>query len=168
LKKSKTLDCPANDVHPAFNLFAGDDPKSPKLSDVHFIRLELKDAVGRTLSDNFYWNAKEVWKYQDLSAMGKAELTGTVKKAQEGDTCRLTVGVANANNGVALAVRVKVVDPATGLLVAPVLYSDNYFSLVPGEMREVAVEYRAGKVAGKDVKVMVEGWNVTEKELLTV
>src|ERR1035437_1849451 len=166
LKKSVELDCPANNVHPAFNLFAGGDPKSAKLSSVHFIRLELKDAAGMTLSDNFYWNAKEVWKYKDLAKMDKAELSGKVKRVQTGKACKLTVNVANDNKGVALAVRLKVVDPATGLLVAPVIYSGNYFSLVPGESREIAIEYQAKKVAGKDVTVMVEGWNVPSKELL--
>jgi hypothetical protein len=166
LKKSAALDCPANNVHPAFNLFADGDPKSPKLSSVYFIRLELKDAAGKTLSDNFYWNAKEVWKYEGLSAMAKAELTGTVKQTLAGETCKLAVSVANADKGIALAVRLKVVDAATGLLVAPIVYSENYFSLIPGESREVVIEYQSRKVTGKDVKVMVEGWNVAAKELL--
>jgi hypothetical protein len=165
LKKSAALDCEANGVHPCFNLFAGDDPKSPKLSNVHFIKLELRDADGKLVSENFYWNAKEVWRYQDLTSMSKVKLSGEVKKALEGDTCRLTVKVRNPSGGVALTVRLKVVDPATRLLVAPILYSENYFSLTPGESREIAVEYRTQKVLGKEAKVMLEGWNVDETEL---
>ena len=167
LKKSATLDCPSNDTRSCFSLFAGDDLKSPRLSDVHFIRLQLKDGAGHTLSDNFYWNAKEVWKYGDLAAMRKVDLSGWVKKAQDGETWKITVNVANPNKGVALMVRLKVVDPVSGLLVAPIIYSDNYFSLVPDESRQVGIEYRAKKVLGKEVKVMVEGWNVTPKELLS-
>jgi beta-galactosidase/beta-glucuronidase len=165
LKKSVALDCTSNNVHTCFNLFADDDPKSARLSDVYFIRLELKDASGLTLSNNFYWNAKEVWKYKDLASMNKAEVRGTVKKAFEGETCKFTVSVANTNKAVALMVRIKLMDPVTGLLVAPVIYSENYFSLIPGESRQIALECRAKKVAGKEVKVMVEGWNVTSKEL---
>ena len=165
LKKAMSLDCEANSAHPVFNLFADADPNSPKLSDVYFIRLELKDVAGKTLSDNFYWNAKEVWKYKSLAAMGKAEVRGTVKRAQESDTCKLTVNLTNSNKDVALMVRVRVLDPETGLLVAPILYSDNYVSLIPGEARQIAVEYRASKVAGRGIKVMVEGWNVAQREL---
>ncbi len=165
LKKSVALDCEANGMHPAFNLFAGADAKSPKLSAVHFIWLELKDAAGKRLSDNFYWNAKEVWKYQDLATMTKVGLSGSAKRTLQGGDSKIIVNVANPNKGVALAIRLKVVDPATGLLVAPVVYSDNYFSLVPGESRQIEMEYPARKVAGREVKVMVEGWNVSAKEL---
>jgi hypothetical protein len=168
LKKSLALDCPSNSVHQCFNLFEDDDPKSPSLSDVHFIRLELKDAGGHLLSNNFYWRAKEVWKYQDLSAMGKVKVSGTVKKAQDGDTCKLTVNVGNANKAVALMTRLKLEDPASGLLVAPILYSENYFSLTPGESRLITIDFRAQKVLGREVKVMVEGWNVTPTELARV
>jgi hypothetical protein len=168
LKKSLALDCPSNSVHQCFNLFEGDDPKSPSLSDVHFIRLELKDAGGHPLSNNFYWRAKEVWKYEDLSAMGKVKVNGTVKSAQDGDACKLTVNIANANKAVALMTRLKLEDPASGLLVAPIMYSDNYFSLPPGEARLITIDFRAKKVLGREVKVMVEGWNVTPMELARV
>jgi hypothetical protein len=161
LKKAATLDLPANGAHLAFNLFAGEEAKAAALSEVYFIRLELKGADGKLLSDNFYWNAKEVWKYKDLAGMGKVKLSGEVTKVLEGDRCKLTVKVANANKDVAFMIRLKVVDPATGLLVAPIYYSENYFSLTPGETREIAIEYR-GAAAGK---VMVEGWNVAAAEL---
>lgn len=165
LQKSATLDCAANSAHPVFNLFAGDDPKSPRLSEVYFIRLELKDAEGKRLSENFYWNGKEVWKYLPLAAMDRVEVNGTVKTTQEGGRRRHVVNVTSGEKGVALMVRLKVVDAATDLLVAPVLYSENYFSLLPGESRRVDVEYPASKAASKDVKVLVEGWNVVPKEL---
>jgi hypothetical protein len=163
-KKSLALDCPSNSVHQCFNLFADDDPNSPNLSDVHFIRLELRDAGGHPLSNNFYWRGKEVWKYQELAAMDKVQVAGTVKSAQNGDQCKLTVKVENPNQAVALMTRLKLVDLASGLLVAPILYSENYFSLTPGESRSITIEFRTKKVVGNEVKVMVEGWNVKPAE----
>jgi hypothetical protein len=168
LKKSLALDCPGNSVRQCFNLFEGGDPASPSLSAVHFIGLELKDAGGHTVSTNFYWRAKEVWKYEDLSAMSKVDVSATVKSAQDGDACKLTVNVGNANKGVALMTRLKVVDPASGLLVAHIMYSENYFSLIPEESRLITVGFRAHKVLGSEVRVMVEGWNVNPKELARV
>jgi hypothetical protein len=168
LKKSVALDCPANSAEQCFNLFEGSDPSAPNLSSVHFIALELKDAAGRSLSTNFYWRAKETWKYDDLSSMSRVAVNGTVKSAQEGDACKLTVNLANANKTVALMTRLKVVDPASGLLVAPIWYSENYFSLTPGESRAIAIDFRAKKVLGSEVRVMVEGWNVAPKELARV
>ena len=44
------------------------DAKAPKLSPVHFIRLELTDRDGRLLSDNFYWRATRRGDYTALNA----------------------------------------------------------------------------------------------------
>jgi hypothetical protein len=48
------------------------------------------------------------------------------------------------------------------------MYSENYFSLTPGESRLITIDFRAQKVLGREVKVMVEGWNVTPTELARV
>jgi hypothetical protein len=165
LEKSIRLDCASNSVHQCFNLFEGAEKQSAGLSDVHFIRLELKDAGGRRLSDNFYWRAKTLWKYQDLSKMEKVKVSGTVKTTQESDAYRITVDVRNQDQGVALMTRLKVVDIASGLLVAPVMYSDNYFSLLPGESRVATLRFRAKDVSGNQAMLMVEGWNVAPAEL---
>jgi hypothetical protein len=168
LEKSIRLDCPSNSVHPCFNLFEGAEAQTAILSEVHFIRLELKSADGHTLSDNFYWRGKEVWKYQDLSAMGKVKVSGTVRSGQQGEACKLTVKVGNANKAVALLTRLKLVDAGSGLLVAPIRYSDNYFSLTPGESRLITIDFGSGKIVGKEVHVMIEGWNVNPAELARV
>jgi hypothetical protein len=165
LKKSTRLDCPSDNVQQCFNLFEGADPQAASLSDIHFIRLELKDAEGHPLSDNFYWNAKEVWKYEGLSAMNEVQVSGRVKSGQDGEACKLTINVENPSKVVALMTRLKLVDPASGLLVAPILYSENYFSLTPGESRLITIEFRTKKVVGNEVKVMIEGWNVKPAEL---
>jgi hypothetical protein len=60
------------------------------------------------------------------------------------------------------------VDPVSGLLVAPIMYSENYFSLTSGESRLITIDFRAQKVMGNEVKVMIEGWNVNPAELARV
>ena len=63
-----------------------------------------------------------------------------------------------------LMIRFKLVDPATSLLLAPVLYSDNYFSLVPTESRrtEISLERVQPRRAAR---LIVEGWNIATSEL---
>jgi hypothetical protein len=168
LKKSAPLDCPSNSAHHCFNLFEGADAQSPRLSDIHFIRLELKDAGGQPLSDNFYWRAKTLWKYEDLSKMERVKVKGTAKVMNDGDSYLVTVDVRNENQALALMTRLKLVDVATGLLVAPVMYSDNYFSLLPGESRVATLRFRARDVSGNQGVLMVEGWNVTPAELARI
>jgi len=168
LKKSTHLDAPNNSVRRCFNLFEDENGQPASLSDVHFIKLELKDGDGHLLSDNFYWRGKSLWKYQDLSSMDKVGVTGTVKNTQDGDACRITVDVRNDNKGVALMTRLKLADVGSGLLVAPIMYSDNYFSLPPGQSRLVTIHFSAKKVLGHEAALMIEGWNVTPAELARV
>jgi len=47
--------------------------------------------------------------------------------------------------------------------VLPVLWQDNYFSLLPGETREVSVTYNTRDLGGSLSVVVVEGWNVKSK-----
>ena len=47
--------------------------------------------------------------------------------------------IKNTGQVPALMIRLKAVDSATGDLVLPVWYSDNYFFLMPGESKEVEI-----------------------------
>ena len=168
LGKSAHVNCPANGAHQCFDLFDKDEAQSPRLSNVHFIKLELKDPEGHRLSANFYWRGKSLWNYQDLSAMGKVRVSGTVKNTQDGDACKIIVNVRNESQRIALMIRLKLVDVTSGMLVAPIRYSDNYFSLRPGESEPIAISFSAKKVLGREVALAVEGWNVTPTELASV
>jgi hypothetical protein len=95
-------------------------------------------------------------------------LAGTVENTQRADACRLTVNLRNGNKGVALMTRLKLVDVASCLLVAPVRYSDNYFSLTPGESKQATVEFSTKNVSGDDVSLLVDGWNASPAELARV
>jgi hypothetical protein len=46
--------------------------------------------------------------------------------------------------------------------VLPVLWQDNYFSLLPGEKREVTATNRAKDLSGTAPVVAVYGWNVSQ------
>ena len=52
----------------------------------------------------------------------------------------------------------KVTNATDGEEVLPILWEDNYFSLLPGQTRQVMANYRnLGKV---NPVVQVDGWNV--------
>jgi hypothetical protein len=50
-----------------------------------------------------------------------------------------------------------------GAEVLPILWEDNYFSLLPGEKREVTATYQTKDLGGATPSVQVDGWNVTAK-----
>jgi exo-1,4-beta-D-glucosaminidase len=49
-----------------------------------------------------------------------------------------------------------------GKEILPVLWQDNYFSLLPGETRELTAEYRQSDLHNSKPTVSVDGWNVVE------
>ena len=168
-KKSANVDCPANSEKLAFELAKDATRQAGKdKPDVRFIKLVLKDRSGRVLSDNFYWQSEPDGQYESLAAMSKVGLEGKVANTQEGRLCKIAVDVHNPSKAIALMTRLKLVDEKTGLLVAPIMYSDNYFSLTPGETKPVTIEFNAKNVAGDNVLLMVEGWNATPSELAKV
>jgi exo-1,4-beta-D-glucosaminidase len=57
-------------------------------------------------------------------------------------------------------VRLKVNKGAGGEEILPVIWEDNYFSLLPGEKREVTATYRTSELGAATPKVEVSGWNV--------
>jgi exo-1,4-beta-D-glucosaminidase len=55
---------------------------------------------------------------------------------------------------------------ADGEDVAPVFWEDNYFSLLPGEKREVAATYDVSALDGTPAALGVDGWNIITQTLL--
>jgi beta-mannosidase len=164
------VDCPANNARKCFDLLptakqatAADD--LPGLSSVHFIQLELKGRDGRRLSDNFYWDSKSAGKYQDLATMAPVAVQGSVAARRTGRSWTLCVSLHNPGKGVALMVRLKLFDSKSGLLITPVMYSDNYLSLVAGQSQDITVEFDAGSAPSGNAALMVEGWNVVPARL---
>ena len=45
--------------------------------------------------------------------------------------------------------------------MVPVFWEENYFSLLPGESREVTVSYPISSLEGKAAVVEVDGYNVS-------
>ena len=44
----------------------------------------------------------------------------------------------------------------------PVIWQDNYISLLPGEKREITATYRARSLGEAQPKIEVSGWNVEQ------
>ena len=136
-------------------------------SDVYFIRLELKDAAGKTLSLNSYavpmrndvagashsWNRSGTYQVGDLTQLNQLpaveleSLPVSCKKA--GNKNILTYRITNPTDKIAYAVELKAYTGSDGkMLVAPVIYDDNLFTLFPGESRDIDISYNRSDLAG--------------------
>jgi exo-1,4-beta-D-glucosaminidase len=66
----------------------------------------------------------------------------------------------NPSKSLAFFVRLKVNKGKGGDEILPVIWQDNYISLLPGEKREVTASYRAKELGAAQPEVQVSGWNV--------
>jgi exo-1,4-beta-D-glucosaminidase len=162
-------------------------PDVPGLTSAYFIVLRLTDASGTLLSSNLYWLSTKAdvldWEhsvrlrtpskqhadYKSRMQLPKVELKVSSQSEVSGEVGTTRVTVENPTRNLAFFVRLKLED---GLPeydeeqkfhekeVLPVLWGDNYFSLLPGEKREVAATYREKDLAGTAPVIEVQGWNV--------
>jgi len=131
------------------------------LSPVHFVRLALRDARGKLLSDNFYWRETQQDDFRALDALPRVTLTGTVTRHDVHGKCLLDVRLHNPAKSVALMTHLQLRRRHSGARVLPVFYSDNYVSLLPGESRKLTIESSVGDLGGEQPLVLVDGWNVS-------
>jgi len=117
---------------------------------------------------------KEFADYTALNGLPTVDLDGDAenkkKSSEEGST---TVTLHNRSSSLAFAVHLKINKNSSRRVsregaqddeILPVLWTDNYFALLPGETRKVTATYRA---PDKNVvpSVEVEGWNVVHKNI---
>ncbi len=71
--------------------------------------------------------------------------------------------VENPSKSLAFFVRLKVNKGKGGDEILPVLWQDNYISLLPGEKRELTATYRAQELGTAHPSVEISGWNVASQ-----
>ena len=172
--REATIDLLADSSTKAFDL-----PKPDGLTPTYFLKLELRDAAGKLLSDNFYWlsqkadvldwNKKKDTVYTPQKEFG--DLTGlnglpsakvAISKTLHGSgrDSSLTVVAENKSASVAFMVHPRLTRGKGGDDLTPILWSDNYFSLLPGEKKSVTARFDSAALQGATPELVVEGWNV--------
>jgi len=143
-----------------FEVYGG-QPKSNGLSDVHFIKLKLTDKDGHLISDNFYWRGNKRTDFTALNALPEVKLkTSYIVKHLEGKyLIDATITNPASAAGVAFAIRVQAVNARTGEQVLPAIMSDNYFSLIKGESRTIAVQFDEKLLGNDKLKLLVRPYN---------
>ncbi|MBZ5498302.1 MAG: glycosyl hydrolase family 2 [Acidobacteriia bacterium] len=157
-----------------------DLPEIPDLSPAYFLALRLEDSAGVIVGSNFYWLStkpetlawdKSTWyvtptaSYADFTALQqlpKVTLRVASRTEQKGQDVLTHVTLENTGTNLAFFIRLKVNRGADGYEILPVLWQDNYFSLLPGEKREVTATFRAQDLGTASAAVEVSGWNVMQ------
>ena len=145
----------------------GEKPEGiEELTPLHFIKLELTDADGNLLSENFYWrNGVRDLDYTQLNTLPEADLScWLVNKSKDG---KMQISVKNNSKTVAFANRVRLVNKVTQKRVLPVIMSDNYVTLMPNEEKVISAEAAPELLKG-GVSVLVKQYGKAEKSELDI
>ena len=130
------------------------------LSAAHFVKLYLIKGDD-IISDNFYIRGNEEGNYQAITQMPKVALKNRVSIEPSADgNWQGSVLIENHSDTPALMIRVNVVGTEDGEQILPIFYSDNYFSLLPGESKQVSFHWKDIDTRGNSPKVVVTGYNV--------
>ena len=127
--------------------------------EVCFVRLVLTGSDGTPVSENVYWRGREEGNLQALRSMPPATLRGSVRRFDEGEETVLELRLENTGTVPALMLQVEARDSSDGDLIVPVLYSDNYFFLMPGEEKQIRIRMRREDIRGK-AEATVSGFNL--------
>lgn len=153
-------------------------PEIQGLSPTYFLRLTVQDSSGKIAGSNFYWLSTTPetldWQkstdvttptatYADfttLKQLPKVKLTVSSTSERKGGNEITTVHLQNPSRDLAFFIRLKVSKGKGGEEILPVLWQDNYISLLPGETRQVTATYRASDLGSFKPAIEVSGWNV--------
>lgn len=124
---------------------------------VYYIRLRLLEN-GRTVSENFYVEGREADRLTALKKLPKVKLDTKAAFTKKGGEHIGKVTIANPTGTPALLVRLNLTG-LDGRQILPVIYSDNYFALMPGEKKTVTITYSDDDGHGAKPKVEVTAFN---------
>ncbi|HKU25387.1 MAG TPA: glycoside hydrolase family 2 TIM barrel-domain containing protein [Candidatus Sulfotelmatobacter sp.] len=133
---------------------------SARITPLYFIKLDLRDAEGKLLSTNLYWQHVAQDQFDGLMGLPVVRLDAQASARSEGDKTFIAVTLHNNTGNVALLTHLQLHQKKSGRRVLPVFYSDNYISLVPGEAAAVTIEASTEDLEGDEPLVEVDGYNV--------
>jgi hypothetical protein len=152
----ETVSAPAQAVTTSYLVDVG----LASATDVVFVEMELRDAQGALLSQNFYWYAADSEIYRGMNSLPEVAVTArAVAKIHSGGEAHVTVALENTGPAVALAAKLTLLRASDGERILPAYFSDNYVSLLPGEKRVVEISYPEAKASPAAI-IAIRGWNV--------
>lgn len=155
------------------DLFKIDFPSD--ITPVHFIRLSLSDNNKKEIASTFYWRSNATYEgketltgptssgYESLNDMPVARLRTSYKTKTEDNRYYIEVSVKNISSRIAFFTQLQFLDKQ-GKPVRPSFYTDNFFSLLPGETKTVFIDTSVNKITDEGYVLSVSGWNVEQKK----
>lgn len=124
---------------------------------VYFLRLKLTDKKGQQLSQNDYVQTLGVIDRKQLRTMPQA----TIKALTSVNEQHASITLTNDGNTPAVMIRLNL-KGSDGEQILPVIYSDNYLHLMPGESRTIDIEWKVEDARNTQPIVDISGTNLSK------
>lgn len=153
----------------------------PKIDfETYFLYLELIDENGVRVDDNFYWLSSRLEtldydkttfyhtpqisyaSFKDLERLEKIRLEAFHSTSFSNGECVIKLIIKNPTEVIAFMIRIRVKDGYSGKDLVPVIYQDNYLSLLPKDNREITLILPKNILNGNDREITIDGYNVIE------
>ncbi len=128
-----------------------------ELAGAYLLRLTLIDDKGQMRSMNDYVSTTEGNDRTSLHDLRRAQVTTAVNGK--------SITLSNSGNVPAVMLRLNLKGD-DGEQILPVIYSDNYFHLMPGESRTINIEWKAEDARGANPIVEITGTNLSKSTIV--
>ena len=130
---------------------------------VSFVVLNLENNSGEVVSHNVYWISSDGG-FTSLNNMAETNINITIIKEKKGNADHeWNLRMTNTSGRIAFFVRPQLMSQGEEIL--PSFWSNNYFTLAPGESTELKVSCPAAELTDSDPVLRVSGWNVPVTEV---
>ena len=132
--------------------YEGIDERASGGSSARLLRLELNDKRGLVSMNDYYLEDSD-GTLIDIAALPPPQLSQHTVVTSTADGYRAEVMLSNTGKTIAPFLRLNLKN-ADGMQILPAIYSDNYFTLLPGERRTVTITWKRSD--GDTVKPVIE------------
>lgn len=141
------------------------------ISQVHFIKLRLADANGKEVSSNFYWRSNDKYEgkntltgpatsgFEDLNRLKQSKVKLSHKTRSDNGRYYVDITVKNVSRSIAFFNQLQLLDGRMSP-IRPSFYTDNFFSLMPGEKKTVTIE-TSEALTEQGAVLKLKGWNIS-------
>ncbi len=173
------VDSPADS---SIRVFGVPDTLYARSGQVLFVELVLSNSSGEVVSRNFYWVPTTLTtfdfartdythtpaaQFEDLSALTQlppAQVEGHAEIAMTKTGRQIELHLHNESKVLGFQISAALRTPAGGL-IAPVLWSDNWIELAPGESRTLTASFTSESKAETPSVIQLNGWNIAPQTI---
>jgi len=171
--REATMDIPEDGVvNDVFKINFPDEKE-----EITFLKLRLFDNKNSEVGSSFYWRSND--KY-----LGKSTLTGPATSGFEGlnqlkpavvklkyrttkdaENSYVTISLKNTSQMLAFFTQIQWLDK-NAKPIRPSYYSDNFFSLLPGESKTITIETKLNNLPENESTLVIKGMNQKEQRFI--